>query len=618
MRGRLCSPRTVLAGTVAVLAVTGTALVGHHSSRDAVLLGWSARYTAFVLAPLGAGVVQCVVLLAPAYWTTRSAPSRRAVLALGLVCLACAAASYAAPTAHARWTLLLLGMTGGLLLLALVLRPEWLLTMGAVALAGSLFLLFELPAVAETRRSDPRLLVSWGTVATHRYLFPQKPPFIGPGGRLRPGVRLRVQGPPWVLRQGFEFRTNDLGFRNDRRAGQAACGVDADCLLSLGDSFANGYGVDQRRFFAPKLEALLSATGSRRWTVWSAEVSDPAYGLYYVRHHASAHRPAIITYGLFANDLFQSFMATEVRRTFAFTPTGDFVPTGENRKADVPAEWDQYRYRAVAEPPRPRTRTRPLPYAMEELLQARLLGFIRQVLFDQAAYREEALVAMVERLGASDGRLRLLVSENPIGLYSVGPIAPLAAMYARTFECLEAMARAVEGGNARFVLVYLPQRFEVQPRDWNAVVTRWRLAPTDFDVDTPRRHVGAFARGAGIAFCDLTPDLREAAREHDVYFSDDNHLNERGHRVAAASVATCLSGRRAAVAVDRGGKRVSAVVGARRRSGALAGSGRRALGGRAVTTFRRVMAEHRGGIWARLAEERLRELSVPVDPVGAR
>jgi hypothetical protein len=38
----------------------------------------------------------------------------------------------------------------------------------------------------------------------------------------------------------------------------------------------------------------------------------------------------------------------------------------------------------------------------------------------------------------------------------------------------------------------------------------------------------------------------------------------------------------------------------------------------AITTFRRVRAEHRGSLWARLAEERLRELSVPVDPAGPR
>src|SRR5262249_49757762 len=78
--------------------------------------------------------------------------------------------------------------------------PGLMLPYLLVAIVGCTLFIFELPILAETRRPNP--LADWGDDTTFQYLLAKSPPFIGPGGRLRPSVRCRMSRPPWDDRLG--------------------------------------------------------------------------------------------------------------------------------------------------------------------------------------------------------------------------------------------------------------------------------------------------------------------------------------------------------------------------------------------------------------------------------
>lgn len=94
-------------------------------------------------------------------------------------------------------------------------------------------------------------------------------------------------------------------------------------------------------------------------------------------------------------------------------------------------------------------------------------------------------------------------------------------------ERLEAMARASEAAGARFVVLTLPYRQQVQPEG----------LPDGLDVREPQGRVAALAADREIPFLDLTPILRDAARDGPVYLPHDGHLNDHGHRVVGEVLA---------------------------------------------------------------------------------
>jgi hypothetical protein len=116
-----------------------------------------------------------------------------------------------------------------------------------------------------------------------------------------------------------------------------------------------------------------------------------------------------------------------------------------------------------------------------------------------------------------------------------------------TLVLLALMRRQVEARGARFVVVLVPTRAQVEPSDARAEVER---AATLLDLGEEQRHTNdrlhevvlAAAAEAGIAVLDPWPALAEAAGAERLYYRRDWHLNPAGHRVLAESVAEALVG----------------------------------------------------------------------------
>jgi glycosyltransferase involved in cell wall biosynthesis len=292
----------------------------------------------------------------------------------------------------------------------------------------------------------------------------------------------------------YVFRTDAAGFRND----PVGAGSQPPDLILLGDSFGVGAGTTQEETWG----ALLAR--GRGWRVYnlSMEGAGPWQELINLELEIDRIKPragALVLWAIFAgNDLDDPYYTQ-------LTPAG------------LPRQ-----------------------------------GRLRQLVFDFKKFRYRSPVRRVvaPAAGAWDSRANVIVRELPGGR-KVLFYAPYDASRRRTredvmrhqnFAALEktvgAMRRFVEEKGLRLAILCLPSKEEVYS---------WALdgAPPWSSTPEPSGFAAALdelSRRQGVTFVDLKPRLiAESRRAFEgsgalLWWSDDTHWNETGHRVAAGIV----------------------------------------------------------------------------------
>jgi hypothetical protein len=407
---------------------------------------------------------------------------------------------------------------------------------GSILLAaGTCLFATELPGVL-----GRPALVTWGDTATFATLFPRQAPFIGEGGRLRPRLDVRMRAPEY--RTGARLVTDPHGFRN---SGEIPRRPDPGeyRILSLGDSFSTGFCSDQEAFFGTLLEKSLAARlgPGRRVRVLNAEVSDPAYGLHYLQTHGMSFRPDLVIYGLSGNDAMQSEQFYGPDRLF--TMSGGRLRPNPRFDPAVLAAWDRYAPFAYPAAGAPAGSSGAL--AMAAATKLLRFGVFHGIV--QAAISSRQVPADMPGYAtpheAADGRKRLIDGASNLGFHYRPGGAPVEEMEAALFDLVGAMAETSREGGAGFLLVIHPQRYQVQPPDWDFLVRRWNLDPEDFDLRLANRRLAAGCGRLKLPCCDLV-DAFAAAWKADgpgLYLpAGDTHYNRHGHRVAAEQAASCV------------------------------------------------------------------------------
>lgn len=469
-----------------------------------------------------------------------------AILALGLGVYCAWLGLLASP--HARvFAALWLVVAALVLLFVRTGRPESLLACLGVCAIGLVLFGYNLRGLHKDC-DGRRNLVKWGHESSMAYFFPRGPRFSNPGGRLRPSLDCPMErggGEPYVT---VRYQTNRLGFRNAREL-PVPKPADEYRILSLGDSFATGYGVDQAAFFGPLVEAALGAgPGNRRARVWNAEVSDPAYGLHYLKTQGLRLEPDLVLYGLCVNDLFQTYLATREGSIFRLDPADGLVPNFPHvvnyGGARGPQALAPHAYPVAGNPAITGAGPGgPPPFLLGDLQAFQLVSLLRA---QYARLRPTprstgTLVSGVYfRQEAEDQRKRLFDGAPSLGLLYTRPLPIRTEIYATFFRVLDEFRRRTEARGARFALVYFPTRHQVVPEDWAVLQARWNLRAEDFDLDLDNREILAHCAAAGIPCIDLTPAFRDASRQENLFIAQDSHPNERGHAVAAHEVARRL------------------------------------------------------------------------------
>ena len=327
------------------------------------------------------------------------------------------------------------------------------------------------------------------------------------GWRHVPGVRGRLVSPEFDV----EYRINSRGFRDSETDPSQARGKR---LVLLGDSFAEGWGVEIEQAVSERLEERLS-TGGVPGEVFNFGMA--GFGtdqqLLLFERHRRAYAPDIVLLLFYGNDLWNNALDRGIGVERGFKPRFVLGPANSLRLTGVPVRRTRY-WDFDAQLPLDQ---RVLRYAFEHWHLAALLdkAFSQEV---PAAQRRDFY----------------------LGLYGTGAAAErFEKAWRTTARLLLELDTRVRRADARLLLVYVPAIVQIEREDWQAKISRFGLHEEEYALDKPNRRLAAAAAEHGIPFLDLSPAFLASAVT-ETLFHRDSHWNAAGHALAADTIAEFL------------------------------------------------------------------------------
>lgn len=111
----------------------------------------------------------------------------------------------------------------------------------------------------------------------------------------------------------------------------------------------------------------------------------------------------------------------------------------------------------------------------------------------------------------------------------------------RTSGVVTQLADEVRETGARFVVMMIPDQYQVDPTVVEEVLSATATRLEDYDLERPQRVLGQVLEPAGVEVLDLLPIFRRAAPGEELYRLRDTHWNRRGNEVAAMALADVLT-----------------------------------------------------------------------------
>lgn len=327
------------------------------------------------------------------------------------------------------------------------------------------------------------------------------------GWRHVPGATGRLVSPEFDV----EYRINSRGLRDSETDPSEMRGKR---LVLLGDSFAEGWGVEIGQAVSEQLEERLSA-GGVPGEVFNLGVA--GYGtdqqLLLFERHRRAYAPEIVLLLFYGNDLWNNALDRGIGIERGFKPRFVLGPGNSLRLTGVPVRRTRY-WDFDAQLPLDRRVSR---YAFEHWHLAALL---------RKAFSQEVPAAQRR--------------DFYLGLYGTGAAAErFEKAWRTTARLLLELDTRVRGAGARLLLVYVPAIVQIEREDWQAKVSRFGLLEEEYALDKPNRRLAAAAAEHGIPFLDLSPAFLASALT-ETLFHRDSHWNAAGHALAADTIAGFL------------------------------------------------------------------------------
>jgi hypothetical protein len=343
-----------------------------------------------------------------------------------------------------------------------------------------------------------------------------RPDGLGNGGYLREKVVLDVTD---GLGGSVRWQTNAEGFRSDRDfSQQPAPGVLR--ILALGDSFNAGYRVGQE----DTLGFLLEQWINQHWgqsEVLIAETEEPTTAVYYLQKFGLAFHPHIVLLGItIGNDIAQAYVRLDPRggyelkidhKKVILKKTAATIGVGSLEDYEIPETY----FRA--------------PGRFEIKIKAVKKWFHKFHLVRRLFQDSEGMLSGYSK----QRRPKLIDMVNGLAMF-LNPTPPMIEeAYQRLFTIISAMQIICEQHHLIFAVELFPQRYQVQPPDWDSTVERYNLKKSGFDLMQPNHKIRDFCRKQGINLIDPTGDMakRYAATGKRMYLPrGDMHWNKEGHR----------------------------------------------------------------------------------------
>ena len=388
--------------------------------------------------------------------------------------------------------------------------------------------------------------------------------------RGHPNEHRRLERPEFSV----DVRLNALGFREPRLPSTKPPGTVR--IVALGDSFTQGYGVEEQQAWPRRLEVLLNARDARPHEVINLGVpgANPRDYLSYLRDPGLAYQPDVVLVMVMANDVQDRW----VQQEFGVQVTSEVLADARRAVLAPPASWTRIpkavfpalypfvwnRLYSLRPEPRPvaaadsraaatGARSGPPPAGTAEailLILADRYGrreVVEGALASMPAGQLDAFrpvlegTASLDAAAASENYLRIMALVQP-RLFADAALLP--PRYDAAWDDVKRQLRRIVAltrrNGARPLLVFAPAVQQVTPaarRYLESLGFVWderTLTDTTF-ADRLR----ALARTEDVPFVDLVPVLRRR-RDDGLYFPMDGHWTPAGHAVVAEEVATAL------------------------------------------------------------------------------
>ena len=118
--------------------------------------------------------------------------------------------------------------------------------------------------------------------------------------------------------------------------------------------------------------------------------------------------------------------------------------------------------------------------------------------------------------------------------------------FERVFQALSAYRRVCNRYQLNCMTILFSQRFQVQPKDWERTVARYRLNESCFDLDRPNRLILEWCDAIKLGCADPTEAMQQVHQDTNKSLflpSGDMHWNPRGHQALAESTVEGLKSR---------------------------------------------------------------------------
>lgn len=311
------------------------------------------------------------------------------------------------------------------------------------------------------------------------------------------------------------LQVNSRGLRGPERPYEKPPGVAR--VLLLGDSFTEGYTVEEELTVRGRLEAALRASGCAKSEVlnggtaaWGTDQEYLFYG-----YEGRRYAPDVAVLLFYYNDLY-----------------GDGF--GDVGKPRFELEGDDQRL-VLRDSPVPEPRRPPESNAFR--LTPWRGSFALRLLSQRSRARPDvnsrlAALGLVEPL--PEGDKDVPAELNPFGQRNPGEVQRLWRV---TAAILRELDRDLQAAGSRLVVFYVPARFEVEDAAWEATRARYSLGQKRWNRDKVFLSLREVCGRLGLTLVDPRGAMRQAeqAGRH-CYLPQDGHWTAVGHELAAQAL----------------------------------------------------------------------------------
>ena len=321
----------------------------------------------------------------------------------------------------------------------------------------------------------------------------------------------------WLVKPEFEveYRINGAGLRDwDYGRKRLEKGMR---LLVMGDSFAEGWGVQLAESVSKQLEKKLQNIASqKKFEVLNFGVA--GYGtdqeMLLFEQLGRSYQPNLVLVLFYVNDLINNANRQGIGAERGYKPYFRVGRDGGLQLRGVPVRktpfWDRAYWDA-----------RPW--------HERLLRHMGQQ-WHLYALISKSLAPEVPRVQ------RQKFYET---LYGARSNRSHEQMWELTGKLLEAFHAKVQGAGARMLLVYVPAIVQVEENNWRSKSDLLGLTG-EFDLQKPNREIARLAAAYGIPLLDLYEGFKNLSKTGEPYYYRESHWNPHGHALAASLIGDFL------------------------------------------------------------------------------